>query len=170
MESKEPKSDQSLPDFPEYPEAPLSAWKHSGITKYVGDKVIQELERVQYQGDMVGLNVGYVLEDESTYSMSFGRTEIPETTSKDENPEKELPLSDEFLIDLYKTINELIAANVPGYLGKLSSVLTIVMTGSYTSISIICRTPQSCTLRHTGTRWCKSVNRGTWVCLHTRCP
>lgn len=169
MKDQEQSSEQPLPDFPEYPEAPLSAWKHYGITNYVGERVIQELERVKYHGDMVGLEVGYVLEDEKAYSMSFGRTKIPDTPSTDEKSEPELPLSDEFLVELFKTINELVAANAPGYLGKLSSTLTIVMTGSYTSVRVICRTPQRCTQRHTGKRWCKSINGGTWVCLHTRC-
>ena len=35
-----------LPDIPDYPEAPLTAWKHYGITNFASRKIVEELEKV----------------------------------------------------------------------------------------------------------------------------
>lgn len=157
-----------LPDIPDYPEAPLPAWKHYGITNFASQKIVEELENVQYSGYMVGLEVGYSLEEEKkTYAMSFGKVRPSEEELEQQGEEPDLPISDEFLVRLYQTIHDYMKANGSE---NLSPELTIVITGSLKAVTVMCRTPQVCDRRHGGKRWCKKVNSGPWTCLHSsRC-
>lgn len=172
MREDEQKQDGGLPDVPDYPEAPLPAWKHYGITNYASNRIVEELESVQYRGYMIGLEVAYVADDKQTYAMRFGKVDVRDEVdfrdedSKEQMRESEIPLSDEFLDKLSDMLNRLIAANAPEHPGNLSPELTISITGSVTSVRTRCRIPQQCNKGHTNKRWCKSVNYGPWVCLH----
>lgn len=169
LDDKEPKLREPLPDIPDYPDAPLPAWKHYGITKYASDRVVKELEGQHYEGYMVGLDLKYSLDKEHSYSMGFGKVDIPDTTQEEEKEEPELPVSDEFLVDLYQTANALIAKNVPGGLKDFDSELTVALTGSLKVVKLACTVPDRCNRGHINRRCCRKVNSGPWRCLHDRC-
>lgn len=154
-----------VPDIPDYPDAPLPAWKHYGITNFASQKIVEELEDVQYQGYMIGLKVGYSLEAEKkTYAMSFGKVPPAEEEPEDQDEDTDLPVSDEFLLSLYQTVHDYMRANGSEV---LSTELTIVFTGSVKTVIVKCIAPQVCDRGHRGKRWCKKVNTGPWTCLHS---
>jgi hypothetical protein len=171
MNEEERKPSRELPPIPDYPDAPLPAWKHYGIINYADQRIKDELANMRYEGYMVGLEVAYMLEDEKSYAMSFGKISKPDEATQKEETEVEIPLSDEFLVDLYQMLTELIPANCPNYSGQMSTELTIVVTGSEYVIKVTCTVPQQCALNHKDKRWCKKINNGPWTCLagHPRC-
>ncbi len=171
MNRKEKKTVRELPPIPDYPDAPLPAWKHYGITNYTGQRVKDEFDRIQYEGYMIGLEVAYTPDDEKNYVISFGKIDIPDDASQEKESEVKIPLSDEFLEDLYQVVTELIPAHCPSYSGKIDTELTIVMTGSVKKVKMGCHVPEQCSLNHTDKRRCKKVNDGPWTCTasHKKC-
>lgn len=175
--------DQELPPIPDYPDAPLPAWKHYGITSYADRKILEELTRVEYPGYMIGMEMAYTVESEEVYCMQFGDTAITEamlqkSQSQEPDPkleqeasqdlDEELPLSDDFLSDLYDDVRELIKTNTPDYSGEVTPELTIAITGSKKVIKFKCRVPEVCKNHHTDKRKCKSINGGPWKCTHKK--
>jgi hypothetical protein len=169
MKDEEKRPDKDLPPIPDYPEAPLPAWKHYGITNFADQKVQEELDRLQYPGHMVGLEVAYELEDEKTYAMAFGKIDIPEDELQESA--REIPLTDEFLANLYKVVDDLIPHHSPGHSENMNTEITIVMSGSLKKVKVKCRKPEQCSQGHTDKRWCKKVGKEPWTCLdgHQKC-
>lgn len=154
-------------DVPEYPEGPLPAMKHYGITYFTCQKIVEELDTLQYPGYMVGLKVGYAMEDGSEYEMKFGIVDLSDEDLEQQEKEPDLPVSDEFLIRLYQTVQDYMKANVPDGGEKLNPEIAITMSGSLIMVRMMCRPPEFCDRGHTGSRWCKKVNLGSWTCLHS---
>lgn len=171
QEEQDQRSFQKLPLIPDYPNTPLPAWKHYGITNYAGQMLVDKLDSIQYPGYMIGLELTCLLEDESSYSMKFGMVEIPAEESKEQDEPNELPIDDDFLLQLYQDVKTLMVENAPDYQGTLEPMLTYVMTGSKIKVQIMCRRPEVCTLNHTDKRVCKKVGTGPWTCLdkHFKC-
>ncbi len=159
---------EELPSIPDYPEAPLPAWKHYGIASYADQQIRAELDRIGYEGYLIGLEVSYTLENDKTYAMSFGKLEPAEGSEESDNG---TPLSDAFLSNLYQVVGQLIHSNAPEYLGEIDTELSIITTGSENKVKVRCRKPQVCDQGHKDKRWCKKVNQEKWTCMdgHPKC-
>ena len=118
---------------------------------------------------MVGLEVAYSQEEEEkNYAISFGKVQLTEAEPNDQEQKPDLPISEEFLARLFKTVSDYMAANVPDG-SRIDPELTFVISGSLYSYKTKCRRPELCDRGHRGRRYCYSLNGGLWTCLHGAC-
>lgn len=162
---------RDLPEIPDYPDAPLPAWKHYGITNYAGQRILDEIDHVQYTGYLIGMEIAYTVKEEKTYSMAFGKIDIPDEVLK--KFDGELPLTDEFLSNLFRTVGALVYENAPDYQDEMDTELIAVISGSAKKVKVKCRKVKNgeCTEGHVGKKKiCKSTDNGSsWTCLHDAC-
>ncbi|HLF74228.1 MAG TPA: hypothetical protein VI524_07780 [Anaerolineales bacterium] len=106
----------SLPAIPDFPNSPVSGWKHFGILKRAEARIHAELIKQKYDGRLVGLRVTYgklntanEQEDEliDPYTMSYGY-DLHDMELLDQDDD---PLSDDFIIELYEEISDLVHKN-----------------------------------------------------------
>ncbi len=163
---KEPK--RELPDIPNYPDTPLAPWIHYGITQFAGEEVQKELDRLAYQGYLIGLRVAYTVADntEMAYQMSFGR--VPPLQSLIVDTED--PLTDDFLLDLHDAVCTLIHKYTPEMISDMDVEVTANVSGSEHACSVKCLSGgYICDKNHTGKRKCVQRQGGSWTCKHRTC-
>jgi hypothetical protein len=167
MEDQKDHFQQQMSPPPDYQEAILPAWAFSNIVQHISQLIKGQLNYIEHPGQLIGLSLSYTLEDGQTYKLEFG------TVEDSESPEADMPLSDDFLIYLYQSINDLIK-EYSSYSGKISTELDLSITGSHFRVTVTCRqvgvSECSNSPNHVGTQmYCMRVNHGAWRCLHGRC-
>jgi len=163
----------SLPQVPDYPDSPLSAWKHYGIMKLAQQKTHEYLRNVPYDGHLIGLRISYSAGTEpslqDTYTMSYGYDVDEE---QDLMPDTDEPFSDDFIIELYKYANQLIAENINPYITSFQTNLDASVNPRRRRIRIeprICaagecaNNPSTCV---GNLRLMVKRNKKPWVCQH----
>jgi hypothetical protein len=155
-----------LPKLPDNPDTPLAPWLHYGIMRAAGIKIRTELERIEHPGYMIGLGLSYTVADHETIAMQFGQDD------DDDYPDSKLPLDDDFLANLYDSVNQIVTKNVRG---EVDTELSVSISGSRYRVRIACRLVLQGECQHvtdhTDTRRiCKSRDGGiTWTCLEIPC-
>ena len=165
-----PTEDRSehFPEIPDYPNSPLSAWKHYGILKVMERKFHEELERQNYPGHLVGLDVTYVVGRDS-YTMEYGYGVDQKAGLL---PSKEDPLSDEFVAEMYDLANNLISQHISPYISGFDLQLSASINQQVNTVAVQC---QIATNANCGQASCigkcrKFINRNNtgWVCQHKK--
>lgn len=158
---------RGLPEIVDHPNSPLSAWKHYGILKVLERKFHEELEKQQYPGHLVGLDVTYVVGKDS-YTMEYG---YGVDGGPGVQPGKE-PLSNEFVSEMYDLANNLVAQHISPYISRFDLLLSASINQQVNTIAVQC---QIATQANCGKPSCigkcrKFINRNNtgWVCQHKK--
>lgn len=157
-----------LPEIPDYPNSPLSAWRHYGILKVLEERFQAELVNAGYTGHLVGLGLTYTVAGDS-YAMEYG---YGVKANQGILGNKEDPLSDDFVAEMYDLANELITKYMSPYVIDFDLQLSASVNPDVVTVDVKC---QVATKVNCGKEECKgqcrkfiSRNKGPWVCTHKK--
>ena len=167
--------------FNEYPDAPLSGWQHYGIMKTVEHKIHDWLKKINYEGYLLGLHIGYIVyegDETREYSMSFGYVVDNLEYERDREADKQNavhPLGPEVFDSLYSETRELIAETITSDI-EFSVNLQITVSGSVIYGGLVCRpiVEGECKREENkcpagSRRWLRQNPWGGWDCTHQAC-
>ena len=162
------KKAQRLPEIPDFPNSPLSAWKHYGILKALEREFHKELEAKNYSGHLVGLDVTYIVGGE-TFTMEYGYG-VEQTAGL--LPNKEDPLSNDFVSEMYDLASELILAHIDPSVLTFELLLSASINQAVNTVAVKCQiaTEANCG-KDDCTGKCRkfiSRNNGPWTCTHKK--
>ena len=156
-----------LPETPDHPNSPLSAWRHYGILKVLEERFHTELEDVGYAGHLVGLGLTYTVAGD-TYPMEYGYR----MDANQVGPDKEDPLSDDFVAEMYDLANELITKYISPYVIDFDLQLSASVNPTVATVEVKC---QIASKTNCGKEECKGqcrkfIKRGNepWKCTHKK--
>jgi hypothetical protein len=159
---------EGLPEIPDHPNSPLSAWKHYGILKVLEDKFQTELKNIGYTGHLVGLGVTYTVDDDP-FTMDYGY-DVEKAEGVLAN--KDDPLTDEFVAEMYDLANELIGEHMSPYISSFDLELSASVNPQVATVFVKC---QIATDANCGKAACIgqcrkfiSRNDGPWICTHKK--
>ena len=164
--------------LPEYPDTFLDGWKLYSIVKWVEFKIHQMLQEAEYDGHLIGLRVGYIVDmdgEAKEYSMAFGYVVDGEDSEGDDSPDdpdQSFPLTEDDIDDLYNEVHDLIAAKMPREV-DFSVILETALNKKIRRRGKVCRVVQEgeCNNEdHIGKRfYLRLKNSGKWRCIHKKC-
>ena len=167
ISKKQPTKDLEIYDPPD---SPLPAWKHYRILKAVENRLHAQLEQQEYDGRLIGLEVSYkVAKVKAPFSMGYGY----DTNNKgDLIDEKDDPLSDEFVMEIYDFASGLIAEHINPNGEDFSCELSASINPVFGKVRVRCAIANNLNCNRQSCQGnCRLfINRNNtgWVCKHRR--